>query len=84
MVRSHSALGAGYRRIAFRKGAKVALFAIARRLAILIYRLLRYGQKYVDIGEKLYEERFHERRLRSLRASAKNLGFALRPLEHAA
>jgi transposase len=84
MVRSHSALGAGYRRIAFRKGAKVALFATARRLAILIYRLLRYGQTYVDIGEKLYEERFVERRLKSLRASAKDLGFALMPLEDAA
>jgi len=84
MVRSHSALGAAYRRIAFRKGAKVALFATARRLAILIYRLLRYGQDYVDIGEKLYEERFAERRLKSLRASAKNLGFAITPLEDAA
>jgi transposase len=84
MVRSRSALGAAYRRIAFRKGAKVALFATARRLAILIYRLLRYGQKYVDIGENLYDERFRERRLRSLRASAKNLGFALTALHDAA
>jgi transposase len=84
MVRSHSALGAQYRRIAFRKGAKVALFATARRLAILIYRLLRHGQTYIDIGEQLYEERFHARRLRSLHASAKNLGFALTPLEDAA
>jgi hypothetical protein len=69
-----------YRRIAFRKGGKVALFATARRLAILVYRMLRHGQNYVDIGEKLYEQRFTERRLRSLRASAKDLGFALTPM----
>jgi hypothetical protein len=81
LTRSKSALGAAYRRIAFRKGAaKVALFATARRLAILIYRMLRYGQNYVDIGEKLYEQRFRERRLRSLRASAKDLGFTLTPV----
>ena len=80
LTRSRSALGAAYRRIAFRKGGKVALFATARRLAILIYRMLRYGQDYVDIGDKLYEERFAKRRLRSLRASAKDLGFTLTPV----
>jgi hypothetical protein len=80
LTRSKSALGAAYRCIAFRKGGKVALFATARRLAILIYRMLRYGQNYVDIGDKLYEQRFRERRLRSLRASAKDLGFTLTPV----
>jgi transposase len=84
LTRSHSALGAEYRRIAFRKGAKVAIFATARRLAILIYRLLRHGQPYLDTGEKLYEQRFRERRLRSLRASAKELGFELTPVQTAA
>jgi transposase len=82
--RSRSALGAEYRRIAARKGAKVAIFATARRLAILVYRLLRHGQPYVDLGEKLYEERFRERRLRSLRSSAEELGFSLSPLQPAA
>lgn len=80
LTRSRSALGAGYRRIAFRKGAKVALFATGRRLATLIYRLLRYGQEYLDIGEKLYEQRFRDRRVRSLHVSAKELGFTLTPL----
>lgn len=84
LSRSRSALGAEYRRIAARKGAKVAIFATARRLAVLVYRLLRHGQPYVDLGEKLYEERFRERRLRSLRSSAEELGFSLSPLQPAA
>lgn len=84
LSRSRSALGAEYRRIAARKGAKVAIFATARRLAILVYRLLRHGQPYVDLGDKLYEQRFRERRLRSIRSSAKELGFSLTPLQPAA
>lgn len=84
LSRSRSALGAEYRRTAARKGAKVAIFATARRIAVLAYRLLRYGQHYVDIGAQQYEERFRERRLRSLRASAHELGFSLTPVAPAA
>ena len=51
LQRSHSALGANFRRIARRKGYRVAVFATARKLAQLVYRMLRWGQDYVDIGE---------------------------------
>jgi transposase len=44
---SQTALGAYYRKIAQRKGGDIAVFATARKLAILIYRLLRWGP-YVD------------------------------------
>jgi transposase len=84
LSRSRSALGAAYRAIARRRDAKTAIFATARRLATLVYRMLRYGQPYVDIGEKLYEQRHRERRLHSLRSSAKDLGFALTPLKEPA
>jgi hypothetical protein len=55
LQRSRTALGASFRRIARHKGGAVAVFATARQLARLIYRMLRYGQDYVDIGEKAYE-----------------------------
>jgi hypothetical protein len=84
LSRSRTALGAESRRIAFRKGGKVAIFALARKLATLVYRLLRYGQQYVDAGERTYEARFEARRLKSLQASAKHLGFTLVPTENAA
>jgi transposase len=74
-----SALGAAYRRIARHKGADVAVFAMARRLAQLVYRMLRYGQDYIDIGETAYESRFQARRLAGLRETARSLGYSLTP-----
>ena len=59
------------------KGYLVAVFAIARKLATLIYRMLHYGQDYVDIGESAYEARFQRQRLTSLTAAAKSLGYQL-------
>jgi transposase len=74
---SKTALGAAYRRISRHKGAGVAVFATARQLARLVYRMLRFGQDYVDIGEQAYEEQYRVRRLASLKESARSLGFTL-------
>jgi transposase len=79
LQRSQSALGASFRRIARHKGGAVAVFATARQLARLIYRMLRYGHDYVDIGEKAYEHQFERRRLTALTETAKNLGYSLVP-----
>lgn len=79
---SKTALGAEYRRIARRKGANVAVFVLARRLAILVYRLLRYGQAYVDEGMQAYEARFKAARLRTCKEIAKEFGLkVLEPQE---
>lgn len=74
---SATALGAYYRGIARRIGGDVAVFATARKLATLIYRLLRWGQQYVDEGEEAYEKRYEQNRIRSLHAKAKELGYEL-------
>jgi len=79
LERSKTALGASFRRIARRKGGAVAVFATARQLARLIYRMLRYGHDYVDIGERAYEHRFQVRRLAALTETAKTLGYNLVP-----
>jgi transposase len=79
LQRSQTALGASFRRIARHKGGAVAVFATARQLARLIYRMLRYGHDYVDIGEKAYDHQFHIRRLAALTETAKNLGYTLVP-----
>jgi hypothetical protein len=79
LQRSKTALGASFRRKARHKGGAVAVFATARRLAILVYRMLRYGQDYTDIGEQQYEDQFAKRRLASLKESAQSLGFDLVP-----
>ena len=80
LSRSRSALGAYYRRVARHKDGGIAVFATARRLACYVYRLLRFGQPFVDIGQAAYEDLFRERRLRALQTSANALGLALVPL----
>jgi transposase len=74
---SPTALGAYYRKIARTRGGDVAVFASARKLATLIYRLLRWGQPYVDQGAEAYEKRYREIRIKSLKAKAKELGYEL-------
>jgi len=79
--RSKTAIGAAFRRISRHKGAAVAVFATARQLARLVYRMLRYGQDYVDLGEKAYEDQFHMRRLAAITESARSLGYTLTKAE---
>ena len=74
---SATALGAYYRKIARRIGGDVAVFATARKLATLIYRLLRWGQPYVDEGAEAYERRYQTIRLTMLKAKAQQLGYQL-------
>lgn len=77
---SNTALGAYYRSMAHRKGPDIATFAAARKLATLAYRLLRWGQPYVDEGAAAYEKRYQQQRIRSLQSRAKQLGYQLTPL----
>jgi transposase len=77
---SQTALGAYYRQIARHKGADVAVFATARKLATLIYRMLRWGKSYVDEGAEAYEKRYRQARLQRLTGIARELGYQLTPL----
>jgi transposase len=74
---SATALGAYYRKLSRRIGGDVAVFATARKLATLIYRLLRWGQPYFDEGAEAYESRYQQSRLKALAAKAKELGYQL-------
>jgi hypothetical protein len=49
-----TALGAFYRRLAPRIGKPQAITATCRKLAILIYNAMAYGQEYIEHGEKQY------------------------------
>jgi hypothetical protein len=77
---SQTALGASYRMLSHRLGADVAVFATARKIATIIYRMLRWGQPYVDEGVQAYEARYQQARLKSLTAKAKGLGYQLTPI----
>ena len=73
------ALGGFYRRLRGRVGGLAANVALARKLAQLFYRLLRYGMEYVEKGLKLYEAKVLETEARLLRKLAKKQGFTLIP-----
>jgi transposase len=78
--RSHSYLGAQFRRLRGRLGPPKAITAMAAKLARLIYRMLRYGQEYVDQGEALYEQKYQQQKIRLLTKLAAQHGLALVPL----
>lgn len=77
---SKTALGAYYRKVSRGKGASVAVFATARKLAEIIYRLVCYGQAYIDIGAQAYEAHFNQRRLNYFTKSLKDMGYKVEPL----
>jgi hypothetical protein len=79
LINSRSALGAFCRRLRARLGAPKALVATAHKLALLIYRMLKFGRNYVDIGQHRYDEKFKERSLKSLARKAQEFGLRLVP-----
>jgi len=71
--RSKSALGALYRSVRSRSCASFAAMATARQMAKYIYRGMKYGQEYMDIGEQQYEQRRRERTVRSMKSKIEKL-----------
>lgn len=76
---SHSYLGAQFRRFRSKLGAPKAITAMAHKLAVLFYRMLRFGQEYVDRGQEFYEERYRQQQLCLLNKRAAQLGFSVVP-----
>lgn len=81
LERSKTALGAFFRRVASRYGRQSAIKATAHKLATIFYTLLKTGTPYRDPGASYYEERYHERLVKSLNKKAAILGFQLTPLQ---
>jgi transposase len=75
--RTETALGAFYRRLAYRVGKAKAITATARKLAILVYRTLKDGLLYQDPGAAVYDAQHRGRVISRLRQRAATLGFAL-------
>jgi transposase len=74
LLRSQTYLGAQYRRLRTKLGAPKAITAMAHRLARLVYRMLKYGQQYVDKGAAYYEQRNRYQQIQFLRKKAAQLG----------
>jgi transposase len=70
-------LGCFYRRKRAQLGAPKAITATARKLACLIYRLIKAGQGYQEVDVRTYELKYKDQILRSLRKRANGFGFDL-------
>jgi len=75
--RSDHALGAFYRRLGARVGKAKAITATARKLAILVYRMLRDKMAYQETSVADYDQQQRSRILRGLRKRAHSLGFEI-------
>jgi transposase len=75
-----NALGAFYRRVQARAGAPKAIVATARKIAERVYRLLKYGEEYVQQEMNAYEEAYRQRLLKGLARRANELGYQLTEL----
>lgn len=67
------ALGAFGRRLSARKGSPVAIKSIARKLAVLYWRIMVKGMSFVEEGIKKYEVQLLLQKQRSLNRLAKEL-----------
>jgi transposase len=77
LLRSQSYLGAQYRRFRNKLGAPKAITAMAHKLAVLVYRMFRWGHEYVDKGMQYYEDRHREQQIRFLKKRAATLGLVV-------
>ena len=77
--RSHSALGAFYRRMRTRLGAPKAITATAHKIARLFYKFWSTDETYTDPGEGYYEQKYRERLVKHLKKTAHSLGFDVVP-----
>jgi transposase len=84
MGKTDTALGSFYRRKRAQLGAPKAITATARKLACLIYHLIKNGQAYKEPDLRTYELKYKEQILQSLRKRAKTIGFDLVELPKAA
>lgn len=82
--RSDTWLGRFHRRKKAHLGAPKAVTATARKLACIVYHLLKYQDEFVPINEAAYEAKAQAHRLARLRREAKQLGLELVQLDKAA
>ena len=79
--KTDTVLGHFYRRIRARAGAPKAITATARKLACLVYHLIKHKTPYIEPDLAKYLERFEKQRIQNLTRQAKTLGFQLVPIE---
>ncbi len=70
-------IGRFYQRIKARRGPAKAITATARKLACVIYHMLKYQEQFVPLNNSIYELKVQFHRVRRLRREAKAMGYQL-------
>jgi transposase len=84
LLNSKSYLGGRYRQLRKKLPSHAsAIKAMARYLAVLVYRMLTHGEAWVDRGAAKFEQRRTELEMASLNAKARAKGFKLVPATEA-
>jgi transposase len=78
---SDSYLGAYYRKMRSKFGAQKANRAASHKLARIIYAMLKYKKEFNQLTESDFEAQNKEKTLRKMKQRAKDMGFALVPLQ---
>ena len=77
-------LGIFHRRMRARLGPAGANTATARKLACLVYHLLRYKEEFIDVDQIVFLDKIRKQRLVRLRKQAQELGMELIQAQRAA
>jgi len=78
------AIGAFGRKLRSRKGPKIAIKAMARKLAVLYWSIMLKGLKYAEKGIQQYEEQLMLNKMKNLNRLAKELDVNIVQNQHVA
>jgi transposase len=70
-------VAAFYRRLAARRGNKKAIVAVAHKILVIVYTLLKTGEVYQERGAAYLDERQQERLLHRLQRRIAQLGYSV-------
>jgi len=70
-----------YWKIKQRRGTKKAIIALARKILVIIYQILKNCDVYKEDKFEAAKQRQESLRLKKISSEAKKLGFELTPLE---
>ena len=81
--KSDTFLAAFYRRLAARRGKKKAIVAVAHKILVIVYTLLKSGECYQERGAAALDERQKDRLLQRLQRRITQLGYqvSLEPID---
>ena len=77
MWQHKGSLGHLYRRLSATKGTKKAIKAVARKLAVIFYNMIKYKTNYDASKVSIDEEKLKNRKLARLRKEAEKMRYQL-------